>query len=111
METTQLLPPSRLGDSDLLSTLDAVDAALSTLTTYRLQLAADFDQRGLAGEHGARDTIEFLSLRHHRNRREIKRDLKTAKALPTYTAVTAALPYPAAPTDPTPPPPTHRPRC
>ncbi|WP_433012015.1 DUF222 domain-containing protein [Kribbella sp. CA-294648] len=102
METTQLLPPSRLGDSDLLSTLDAVDAALSTLTTYRLQLVADFDQRGLASEHGARDTIEFLSLRHHRNRREIKQDLKTAEALPTYTAVTAALPDPAAPADPTP---------
>ncbi|WP_433006912.1 DUF222 domain-containing protein [Kribbella sp. CA-294648] len=102
METTQLLPPSRLGDSALLSTLDAVEAALSTLSTYRLQLVADFDQRGLAGEHGARDTIEFLSLRHHRNRREIKQDLTTAEALRSYTAVKAALPDPAAPTDPTP---------
>ncbi|WP_433014218.1 DUF222 domain-containing protein [Kribbella sp. CA-294648] len=102
METTQLLPPSRLSDSALLSTLDAVESALSTLTTYRLQLVADFDQRGLAAEHGARDTIEFLSLRHHRNRREIKQDLTTAEALPSYTAVTAALPDPAAPADPTP---------
>ena len=97
METTQLLPPSRLGDSALLSTLDSVDAALSALTAYRLRLVADFDQRGLATEHGARDTIEFLSLRHHRNRREIRRDLNTADALRKYAAVTAALPNPAAP--------------
>ncbi|MEU4391697.1 DUF222 domain-containing protein [Kribbella sp. NPDC023855] len=102
METTQLLPPSRLGDSALLSTLDAVDAALSTLNTYHLQLLADLDQRGLATEHGARDTIEFLSLRHHRNRRAIRRDLKTAKALPKYSAVSAALPDPVAPTNPQP---------
>ncbi|MEU4395483.1 hypothetical protein [Kribbella sp. NPDC023855] len=99
METTQLLPPSRLTDSALLSTLDAVDAALSTLNTYHLQLLADLDQRGLATEHGAHDTIEFLSLRHNRNRREIRRDLKTTKALSKYSAVTAALPDPAAPTD------------
>ena len=99
METTQLLPPSRLGDSALLSTLDSVDAALSALTAYRLQLVADFDQRGLATEHGARDTIEFLSLRHHRNRREIRRDLNTADALRKYAAVTAALPNPAGPAD------------
>ncbi|MEU4395718.1 DUF222 domain-containing protein [Kribbella sp. NPDC023855] len=98
METTQLLPPSRLGDGDLLSTLDAVDAALSTLITYRLRLVADFDQRGLATEHGAHDTVEFVSLRHHRNRREIRRDLKTAKALPNYAAITAALPNPASQT-------------
>jgi hypothetical protein len=97
METTQLLPASRLGDSALLSTLDAVDAALSTLNTYHLQLLADLDKRGLATEEGAQDTVEFLSLRHHRNRREIRRDLKMAKALPKYTAVTAALPDPAAP--------------
>ncbi|MEU4389604.1 DUF222 domain-containing protein [Kribbella sp. NPDC023855] len=99
METTQLLPPSRLSDSALLSTLDAVDAALSTLNTYHLQLLADFDQRGLATEQGARDTIEFISLRHNRNRREIRRDLKTTKALSKYSAVTAALPDPTAPTD------------
>ncbi|MEU4390476.1 DUF222 domain-containing protein [Kribbella sp. NPDC023855] len=99
MDTTQLLPPARLSDSTLLSTLDAVDTALSTLNTYHLQLLADFDQRGLATEHGAHDTVEFLSLRHHRNRREIRRDLKTAKALPKYSAVTAALPNPAAPAD------------
>ena len=92
METTQLLPPSRLGDSALLSTLDSVDAALSALTAYRLQLVADLDQRGLATEHGARDTIEFLSLRHHRNRREIRRDLNTADALRKYAAVTACPP-------------------
>ncbi|WP_202806710.1 hypothetical protein, partial [Kribbella catacumbae] len=73
METSQLLPPSMLGDSALLSTIDGVDAALSTLLTYRLQLTADLDHRGLAKELGARDTVEFLELRHHRNAREIRR--------------------------------------
>jgi hypothetical protein len=81
----------------LLSALDAVDAALTALGAYRLQLLGEVDQRGLATEHGARDTVEFLSLRHNRNRREIRRDLKLIKALPKYPAVTAALPDPTAP--------------
>ncbi|WP_026163024.1 DUF222 domain-containing protein [Kribbella catacumbae] len=99
METSQLLPPSMLGDSALLTTIDGVDAALSTLLTYRLQVTADLDHRGLAKVIGAHDTVEFLALRHHRNPRDVRRDLKTGKALPKYTAVTAALPDPQTPTD------------
>lgn len=98
METSQLRPASMLSDSGLLLTLDAVEAALSTLTTYRLHLTADLDSRGLAKEQGARDTTEYLALRHHRNPRNIRRDLKTTQALPKYEAVTAALPNPRTPT-------------
>ncbi len=102
MEILQLLPPSTLVDSVLLSTVDGVEAAISALKTYRLKLIADLDQRGLAAEQGARDTVELLSLRHHLNRREVKRDLKLAKALPKYDAVTTALPDPTLPAPPRP---------
>ncbi len=102
MEILQLLPPSTLVDSALLSTVDGVEAAISALKAYRLKLIADLDQRGLATEEGARDTVELLSLRHHLNRREVKRDLKLAKALPKYDAVTTALPDPTLPVPPRP---------
>ncbi len=102
MEILQLLPPSMLVDSVLLSTVDGVEAAISALKAYRLKLIADLDQRGLATEQGARDTVELLSLRHHLNRREVKRDLKLAKALPKYDAVTTALPDPTLPAPPQP---------
>ncbi len=102
MEISQLLPPSTLVDSALLSTVDGVEAAISALKAYRLKLIADLDQRGLATEQGARDTVELLSLRHHLNRREVKRDLKLAKALPKYDAVTTALPDPTHPAPPHP---------
>ncbi|NEA37617.1 DUF222 domain-containing protein, partial [Streptomyces sp. SID13031] len=49
---------------------------------------------GLAKELGAGDTIELLSLRHRRNRGDIRRDLKLTKNLPKYEAVIAALPDP-----------------
>ncbi len=102
MEILQLLPPAMLVDSVLLSTVDGVEAAISALKAYRLKLIADLDQRGLATEQGARDTVELLSLRHHLNRREVKRDLKLAKALPKYDAVTTALPDPTVPAPPRP---------
>lgn len=91
MEIVQLPAPCRLSDSELLATLDTVDAALSTLQTWYWQASADLDTRGLARELGAKDTTEFLSLRHRRDPGELRRDLKLAKKLPKYEAVTEAL--------------------
>ncbi len=80
-----------MSDSELLSTLDQVDAAVARLLTYRLQLIARVDETGLAEELGARDTAELLAMRHRIDRREAHRDLKLARSLPKYGAVATAL--------------------
>jgi uncharacterized protein DUF222 len=94
MEILQLRPAYLHSDSELLITADSVDAALSELLTYRLNLTADMESRGLATRLGARDTIELLSLRHRRNRRDLRSELEFLKHLPKYKAVIAALPNP-----------------
>ncbi|NEA33677.1 hypothetical protein, partial [Streptomyces sp. SID13031] len=87
MEISQLRPPCLYSDSELLIAADTVDAALSELTTCNWYLTAEIESRGLAKELGAGDTIELLSLRHRRNRGDIRRDLKLTKNLPKYEAV------------------------
>ncbi|NEA37614.1 HNH endonuclease signature motif containing protein, partial [Streptomyces sp. SID13031] len=96
MEISQLRLPCLQSDSELLITADTVDAVLSKLITYRLNVTADLESRGLATELGANNTVELLSLRHRRNRGDIRRDLKFLKNLPKYEAVIAALPDPHA---------------
>ncbi|WBQ02861.1 HNH endonuclease signature motif containing protein [Kribbella sp. CA-293567] len=100
METLRLRPAYLQSDSELLLTLDEVEAARTLLETLRLQLIADLESRGLAKSLGAKDTVEFLSLRHRRDPGDIRRDLRLATNLPKYEAVTAALPDPQAPVDP-----------
>ncbi|MEV8377851.1 DUF222 domain-containing protein [Kribbella sp. NPDC056861] len=91
MEIEQLPASCRLSDSDLLSTLDTVDAAVNALQAWSWQATADLERRGLAKELGAKDTTELLSLHHRRNPGELRRDLKLALLLPHYEAVTTAL--------------------
>ncbi|MEV6416093.1 DUF222 domain-containing protein [Kribbella sp. NPDC051718] len=91
MEIPQLRPACLQGDDELLVTLDTVDAARNTLDTYHLELLADLESRGLATELGAKNTIELIELRHRRDARDTRHDLKFLKNLPKYQAVTAAL--------------------
>jgi hypothetical protein len=91
MNIEQLPPPCRLTDSDLLTRVDTVNAARNGLDTWYWQAQAELETRGLPKALGAKDTIEFLSLRHRRNTRELRRDLKLSEELPKYDAVNAAL--------------------
>jgi hypothetical protein len=99
MELVEMRPVWSQSDSELLTTLDALNADISRQQTYRLQVIARLDETGHAKELGARDTVELLSLRHRVDPADVRRDLKLAQALPKYDAVRAALPDPLAPTD------------
>ncbi len=93
-------PPCQQSGSELLTTLDTLERAVSVAQTYRLQVIARLDEMGHAAEVGARDTTELISVRHRLNRKDVKRDLHLAKDLTKYPTVTAALPDPyAAPDD------------
>ncbi|WP_328327128.1 HNH endonuclease [Kribbella sp. NBC_00382] len=91
MEISQLRPAYLQSDSEVIVTLDTVEAALNTLGSYRLELLGEVESRGLAKELDARNTIELLELRHRRDPADIRSDLKFLKNLPNYEAVTAAL--------------------
>ncbi|HEY3559889.1 MAG TPA: DUF222 domain-containing protein [Kribbella sp.] len=80
-----------LGDHELMPALDALDADIIRLQGLRLQLIARIENTGHAQELGARDTIELVSLRHRRDRAEVWRDVRLARALPKYDAVDTAL--------------------
>ncbi|WP_328327199.1 HNH endonuclease [Kribbella sp. NBC_00382] len=101
MEISQLRPAYLQSDSEVLVTLDTVEAALNTLGSYRLELLGEVESRGLAKELDARNTIELLELRHRRDPANTRSDLKFLKNLPNYQAVTAALAVVVAGEDPT----------
>ncbi|MFI5693141.1 DUF222 domain-containing protein [Kribbella sp. NPDC051586] len=91
MELLGERPVWSMSDSELLPTIDQVDAAVTQLLTYRLQLIARVDEIGLAAELGARDTAELLAMRHRIDRRDAHRDVKLSRSLPKYDAVSTAL--------------------
>ncbi|MEV5968312.1 DUF222 domain-containing protein, partial [Kribbella sp. NPDC051952] len=91
MEQLGERPVWSMSDSELLPTIDQVDAAVAQLLTYRLQLVARTDEIGLAQELGARDTAELLAMRHRIDRRDAYRDVKLARALSRYETVSTAL--------------------
>ena len=94
MELPEMRPPYVQSGSELLTTLDTLQRAISTAQTYRLQLLARLDETGHATDLGARDTTDLISVRHRLNRTDVKRDLTLAKDLTKYPTVTAALPDP-----------------
>ncbi|MGW6282461.1 hypothetical protein [Kribbella sp. NPDC055071] len=59
MEQVSERPIWALSDSDLLSASDRTDAAITRLLTYRVQLIAAIEERGLAQDLGASDTTEL----------------------------------------------------
>ncbi|MGW6277645.1 DUF222 domain-containing protein [Kribbella sp. NPDC055071] len=95
MEQLGERPIWSMSDSELLPAIDQVDAAITRLLTYRLQLVARVDEIGLAKELGARDTTELLAKRYRIDRRDTHRDVKLARALPKHGIVAAALTDPA----------------
>ncbi|GAA1581334.1 HNH endonuclease [Kribbella karoonensis] len=84
-------PVVAIGNHEVLPALDQVDADINRLLGIRLQLIARAEADGLAQEVGARDTVELLTLRHRRDRAEVWRDVRLARALPKYKAVDTAL--------------------
>ncbi|TCN44861.1 uncharacterized protein DUF222, partial [Kribbella orskensis] len=92
MEILGERPVWSMSDSEQLATLDALQAEVSRLQTYRLQVLAGYDATGHAAGLGAGDTARLLAFRHRLDPGVIKRDLALAKALRKYPAVTDALP-------------------
>ncbi|WP_427884625.1 DUF222 domain-containing protein [Kribbella sp. GL6] len=84
-------PVVAIGNHEVLSALDEVRAEIVRLRSVELQLIARSETDGLAEEVGARDTVELLTLRHRRDRAEVWRDVRLARALPKYRAVNTAL--------------------
>jgi hypothetical protein len=100
MEQLGERPIWSMSDGELLPVIDQVDAALTRLLTYRLQLIARVDEIGLAKDLGARDTTELLAKRYRIDSRDTHRDVKLARALPKHDIVAAALTDPVEPLHP-----------
>ncbi|WP_232828055.1 HNH endonuclease [Kribbella monticola] len=97
MELPELRPACMMSGEESLAALDALHAQLALLETYRLELLVRLDDTGHAKEIHAHDTARLIAKRHRRNLGAVRRELTFAKALPKYTAVSAALPDPHAP--------------
>ncbi|MEU4295134.1 DUF222 domain-containing protein [Kribbella sp. NPDC026596] len=92
MELLGERPVWSMSSSEKLTTLDTLDAELARLETYRLHLIAALDHDGYAEEIGAHDTAQLLAFRYRQDPPQARRDLRLARTLPKYTAVTNALP-------------------
>ncbi len=85
-------PPELMSDAELAHALDQADADLARIETHRLQLIAAMDKSGYAERIGARDTVQYVEYRYRLDHSRAYRDVRLARALPKYAAVTAALP-------------------
>src|SRR4051794_27245829 len=94
MELLGERPTWSMSGSEMLSTLDQLDAELARLETYRLHLIASLDTIGHAQETGAHDTAQLIEFRYRLDRARARRDVRLATALAKYDAVAAALPAP-----------------
>ncbi|MFD3405961.1 DUF222 domain-containing protein, partial [Kribbella sp. NPDC058693] len=100
MELLGERPAWSMSSAEVLSTLDQVDAALARVETYRLQLIARIDVLEHAQELGAHSTAQLLEFRYRLDRSRALRDVRLARSLAKYDAVSAALPDPHSdPTD------------
>src|SRR3954453_6172113 len=106
MELLGERPTWSMSGSEMLSTLDQLDAELARLETYRLHLIAGLDTIGHAKEIGAHDTAQLIEFRYRLDRTRARRDVRLATALAKYDAVAAALPAPDHAVDPDPQPET-----
>lgn len=89
-------PGWSLTGAEILAELDALHEAQTRLAARRLELLGRLDELGHARELGARDTVELLSLRHRLDPHTVRRDLRTARALPQHPVVARQLTgYPA----------------
>ncbi|MGW7682346.1 DUF222 domain-containing protein [Kribbella sp. NPDC054772] len=92
METLGERPVWSMSGSEMLDTIDQLDAELARLETYRLQVIAGLDAVGYAKEIGAQDTTQLLEYRFLLDHVRARRDVRLALALPKYPAVANALP-------------------
>ncbi|WP_329001477.1 HNH endonuclease [Kribbella sp. NBC_00709] len=95
MERLGERPVWSMSGGEMLHSLDFVDAEMARLETFRLQLIAGLDGIGHAEELGARDTAQLLEFRYRLDHYRALRDVRLARVLPKYPAVTASLPDPA----------------
>ncbi|TCC22929.1 DUF222 domain-containing protein [Kribbella speibonae] len=84
-------PVWSMSSGEKLSALDATHAEIARLQVRCLHLSAGLDADGYAQEIGARDTVQLLSVRYRLDPDDVRRDLRLARALHKYPAVTAAL--------------------
>ncbi|MET9311990.1 DUF222 domain-containing protein [Kribbella sp. NPDC003505] len=91
MELLGERPVWSMSGSELLSTLDEVEAELARREAYRLSVIAAIESTGYAEELGARDTAELLRFRYRLDAPAARRTLRLAQAAPHYPAVAAAL--------------------
>ncbi|WP_432892102.1 DUF222 domain-containing protein [Kribbella sp. CA-245084] len=91
MELLGERPVWSMGGGELLSTLDALDAEIARMESYRLSVVAGIESTGYAAELGARDTAELLRFRYRLDAQTARRTLRLAQALSKYPAVSAAL--------------------
>ncbi|MGZ0146963.1 DUF222 domain-containing protein [Kribbella sp. WER1] len=91
MELLGERPAWSMSGSELLSTLDTLDAEIARLESYRLHVIAAVESTGYATELGARDTAELLRFRYRQDATTARRTLRLAQALPKYPSVAAAL--------------------
>ncbi|MFI5697881.1 DUF222 domain-containing protein [Kribbella sp. NPDC051586] len=94
MEQLGERPAWSMSGAEVLSTLDQLDAALARQETYRLQLIARMDVLGHAQEIGAHNTAQLLEFRYRLDRSRALRDVRLARLLSKYDAVSTALPDP-----------------
>ncbi|HEY9335207.1 MAG TPA: hypothetical protein VIQ79_12320, partial [Kribbella sp.] len=91
MELLGERPAWSMSGSELLSTLDTVEAELARLESYRLSVIAAIESTGYAQELGARDTAELLRFRYRLDPPAARRALRLAQTAPHYPAVATAL--------------------
>jgi hypothetical protein len=99
MELLGERPAWSMSGAEVLSTLDRLDADLARRETYRLQLIARMDVLEHAQEIGAHNTAQLLEFRYRLDRSRALRDVRLARSLSKYDAVSAALPDPHADPD------------
>ncbi|WP_329005836.1 DUF222 domain-containing protein [Kribbella sp. NBC_00709] len=92
MEKLGERPVWSMSGGEMLSTLDRLDVVLARLETFRLQVIAGLDGIGHAREIGAHDTSQLLEFRYRLDRNRARRDVRLARTLEKYHAVSAALP-------------------
>ncbi|MEI8409910.1 MULTISPECIES: DUF222 domain-containing protein [unclassified Kribbella] len=97
MELLDGRPVWSMSGGEALTELDLVDDVVARLATRRLQLVARVDETGHAEEIGAHDTARLLSFRYRLDSVEAHRDVRLARALAKYPAVSDALPDTTAP--------------
>ncbi|WP_410789312.1 DUF222 domain-containing protein [Kribbella sp. C-35] len=90
-------PPELMSDAELAHALDQCDADLARVETRRLRIVGAMDRSGYAERVGARDMVQYVEFRYRLDHVRAYRDVRLARALPKYSAVSAALPGPETP--------------